>query len=226
MRAWLARVGRRLPELLGVTPLVVAGVRALHSDWYPIGDNAFFALRGRDVLTEHHPLLGTWTSASLTVGTTIHNPGPLLFDALAGPAKVDAAAGTVVAVVALHAAAVVLGVVWARRVAGTAAAWAISAAFLGLEWAMGSEILVEPWQPHSLLLPFLAFVVLVWALTAGEAGALPWAAGLASLILQTHLSYAVVVPVLAVGSVAPTGARRGARVRGRLAPARHRPGVG
>ena len=198
MRTRLRRVGRRLPELLAATPLVVAGVRAVQNDWYPIGDNAFFALRGRDVLTEHHPLLGTWTSASLTVGTTIHNPGPLLFDVLAGPAKVDPAVGTIVAVVALHLAAAVLGIVWARRIAGTAGAWAMSAAFLGLEWAMGSEILVEPWQPHSLLLPFLAFLVLVWALAAGEAGALPWAAGVASLILQTHLSYAVIIPVLAV----------------------------
>jgi hypothetical protein len=201
VRTWLARLGRRLPELLAVTPLGVAAVRAIQSDWYPIGDNAFFALRARDVLTEHHPLLGTWTSASLTVGTTIHNPGPLLFDGLAGPAKVDPAAGTILAVVALHAAAVVLGVVWARRVAGPPGAWAISAAFLALEWAMGSEILVEPWQPHSLLLPFLAFLVLAWALAAGHAGALPWAAGLASLILQTHLSYAVIVPALAVVGV-------------------------
>lgn len=198
MRDGLGRVGRRLPELLAVAPLLVAAVRAVQRDWYPIGDNAFFALRARDVLTEHHPLLGTWTSASLTVGTTIHNPGPLLFDLLAAPAKVDPALGTIVAVVALHIAAAVLGVVWARRIAGQAGAWAMSAAFLGLEWAMGSEILVEPWQPHSLLLPFLALLVLVWAMAAGEAGALPWAAALASLVLQTHLSYAVIVPVLAL----------------------------
>lgn len=201
MRAWAERLGRRLPELVAIVPLVVAAVRALRGGWYPIGDNAFFALRARDVLTEHHPLLGTWTSASLTVGTTIHNPGPLLFDVLAGPAKVDPAAGTVLGVVALHGAAVVLGIHWARRVAGPTGAWAASAAFLGLEWAMGSEILVEPWQPHSLLLAFLAFLVLVWALAAGHAAALPWAAGAASLILQTHLSYAVVVPVLALAGV-------------------------
>jgi len=196
-----SRVRGRLPELVAVVPLAIAAARALHDGWYPIGDNAFFTLRARDVLTSHHPLLGTWTSASLTVGSTILNPGPLLFDVLAVPAKIDPAGGTVLAVVGLHMACVVLGVNWARRVAGATGAWAISAAFLGLAWAMGSEILVEPWQPHSLLLPCLAFLVLVWALAAGEAAALPWAAGLASVILQTHLSYAVLVPVLSLAGV-------------------------
>lgn len=202
----------RLPALVAIVPLLVAAVRAIHGSWYPIGDNAYFALRARDVLTDHHPLLGTWTSASLTVGTRINNPGPLLFDVLAGPAKVDVADGTVVAVVALHVASVLLGVHWARRVAGTAGAWTLAAAFLALEWAMGSEILVEPWQPHSLLPAFLTFLVLVWALVAGHAGALPWAAGVASLILQTHLSYALLVPVLAVlglGALVLTAARAG-----------------
>lgn len=198
----VARWGERMPALVAIVPLLVAAARAISGSWYPIGDNAYFALRARDVLTDHHPLLGTWTSASLTVGTRMNNPGPLLFDVLAGPAKVDVAAGTVVAVVALHVASVVLGVHWARRVAGTAGAWAAAAAFLALEWAMGSEILVEPWQPHSLLPAFLTFLVLVWALVAGHPGALPWAAGVASLILQTHLSYALLVPVLAVLGVA------------------------
>lgn len=196
-----ARLARWAPGAVAVLPLLVAAARAWRGGWYPIGDNAFFALRARDVLTEHHPLLGTWTSASLTVGSRINNPGPLLFDVLAGPAKVDAAAGTVLAVVALHVASVLLAVRWARRIAGASGAWTIAAACVALEWAMGSEILVEPWQPHSLLLPFLAFLVLVWALVAGQAGALPWAAAVASLILQTHLSYALLVPVLAVAGV-------------------------
>ena len=47
-------------------------------------------------------------------------------DVLALPAKIDPAGGTIVAVVALHMAAVVLGVHWARRVAGSTGAWASS----------------------------------------------------------------------------------------------------
>jgi hypothetical protein len=192
------RLLRHLPTLVATVPLVVAAARALSNGWYPIGDNAFFPLRARDVLTEHHPLLGTWTSASLSVGVDINNPGPLLFDILALPAKIDIAAGTVIAVVAMHLASVVLGVHWGRRVAGIGGAWAAALAFLGLAWAMGSELLVEPWQPHSLLFPFLTFLVLVWALAAGHPWAAPWAAGVASVVLQTHLSYAVLVPALAL----------------------------
>jgi hypothetical protein len=85
------------------------------------------------------------------------------------------------------------------------AAAAVGSAFAALEWAMGSEILVEPWQPHSLLPAFLAYLVLIWAVVHGEVRALPWAALVASLVLQTHLSYGILVPglaLLALGAVA------------------------
>ena len=51
-------------------------VRSLHRGRYPVGDNGYFALRARDVFTDHHPLLGTWTSASLSVGGKPRRPGP------------------------------------------------------------------------------------------------------------------------------------------------------
>lgn len=209
MTSMRARLGGTAPAwllaMLGAVPLLVAGARALPDRWYPIGDNAFFALRASDVLTEHNPLLGTWTSASLTVDRRINNPGPLLFDWLAAPVRLDVAAGTVIGVVALHVVVLTIAVWWAHRTAGPLGATATAAAFAALEWAMGSEILVEPWQPHSLLPAFLAFLVLTWAVVAGHVGALPWAAAVASLVLQTHLSYGVLVPglaLLALGALA------------------------
>ena len=54
--------------------------------------------------------------------------------------------------------------------------------------AMGSELLFEPWGPHAVLLPFLFFLVLVWSMTCGDLLALPFAAGVGSLVVQTHLS--------------------------------------
>lgn len=194
----------RLAWLLGAcasAPLVAAAVRAIRGDWYPIGDNAFFALRASDVLTEHNPLLGTWTSASLTVDRRLNNPGPLLFDWLAPWVRLDVAWGTVLAVVVLHVLVLALAVRWAHRTGGPLAAASVAAAFAGLAWAMGSEILVEPWQPHSLLPAFLAYLVLIWAVVAGDVSALPWAALVASLVLQTHLSYGVLVPGLAILAV-------------------------
>ena len=66
---------------------------------------------------------------------------------------------------------------------------------------MGSELLFDPWQPHSMLLPFLFLVVLVWSLACGDIWMLPFAVGVASLVLETHLSYAVLVPIVAVWGV-------------------------
>jgi hypothetical protein len=70
-----------------ILPIVVAIVRALAHHWFPIGDNALLYIRVVDVGTEHHPWLGSWTSASLSVGENMNNPGPLYQDLAAPFAK-------------------------------------------------------------------------------------------------------------------------------------------
>jgi hypothetical protein len=187
--------------LLAVLPLLTAAARALRDGWYPVGDNAFFALRARDVLTEHHPLLGTWTSASLSGDVEINNPGALLYYLLAIPARVDPESGLVVGVVALHLAMVGLAGWFAWR-RGPGSLVAVLAAYAALFWTMGGDLLVEPWQPHSLLPAFLALLVLVWSLALGDGTALPFAVGVGSLLVQTHLSYATLVLGLGAGGIA------------------------
>ena len=54
-----------------LVPLVTATVRAIHNGWLPIGDNALFELRARDVFSHNFPFLGTWTSASQTSHCTV-----------------------------------------------------------------------------------------------------------------------------------------------------------
>jgi hypothetical protein len=146
---------------LALLPIVVAAIRAIAGDWVAVGDNAYFAIRARDVLTDHHPLLGTWTSASLTIGLDVNNPGPLLFDALALPVKLGGDAGLAIGVALINVASVVGMAVAARRQAGVRGVVAAMAAATALGWAIGSELLVDPWQPHSLLLPVLCYLVLV-----------------------------------------------------------------
>ncbi|HUF32497.1 MAG TPA: hypothetical protein VMN58_04720 [Acidimicrobiales bacterium] len=181
---------------LAVLPVVVATVRAASRGWLPVGDNAYFAIRARDVLTEHHPLLGTWTSASVSAGTDFNNPGPLLFDLLAVPAKLGDEVGVAVGAALLNCLALVLIAVMARRRGGVATAALATLVAVTLAWSMGSELLFDPWQPHSLLLTFLLVLVLVWSLACGDVVALPLAVGAGSLILQTHLSYAVLLAAL------------------------------
>jgi hypothetical protein len=193
--------------LMVIVPLAVAAARALAQDWVALGDNGYFLLRSRDVLTEHHPLLGTWTSASLTTGIPVNNPGPLLFDALALPAKLGGDAGLAVGVVLLNAVSIVGVALVARRQSGARGVVVAMAAAAALGWAMGSELLYDPWQPHSLLFPMLCFLMMAWGLACGDLALLPWAVGVGSLIVQTHIGYVFLVPAIAVWGVGVAGVR-------------------
>lgn len=181
--------------------VVAAALRVIRGGWAPVGDNAYFALRSRDVLTEHHPLLGTWTSASQTVGFDVNNPGPLLFDVFAVPAKIDPDL-LPLGVAALVLGSIAVAALCAARVAGARGVLATMLASASLAWAMGPELVADPWQPHSLLFPFLAVIVASWAAWAGSDGALLAVVALGSLVVQTHLSYAPVVALLGGSSAA------------------------
>lgn len=189
-----------------VLPIVVATIRAARRGWLPVGDNAYFAVRSMDVFTEHHPLLGTWTSASLNTDTNFNNPGPLLFDLLAVPVKVlGTGMGLGIGVAFLNALAVIGIAVVTQRRGGPLLGTAGMAMTALLSWTMGSELLYDPWQPHSLLLTFLLVLVLVWSLACGDLAALPWAVFLGSVVVQTHLSYAILLSALWAGGMAGLG---------------------
>ncbi|HXH55682.1 hypothetical protein [Iamia sp.] len=181
---------------VGILPIVVATVRAAGRGWEPVGDNAYFLIRARDVFTEHHPLLGTWTSASQNTDTNFNNPGPLLFDLLAIPAKLGGGIGLAIGVALLNVSALVGVAVVARRRGGPLVGMAAVAVTALLCSSMGSQLLFDPWQPHSLLLPFLFTMTTVWAMASGDHRVVPWAVGVASLIVQTHLSYVVLLAAL------------------------------
>ena len=57
---------------------------------------------------------------------------------------------------------------------------------------MGSELLYDPWQPHTLVLPFLLLLMLVWSLGCGDLVRVAVGGRVSrSLVVQTHLSYAL-----------------------------------
>ena len=200
-------------------PIVIATVRALVRGWLAIGDNGNFLIRSRDVLTSHHPLLGTWSSASTSIGRDVNHPGPLLFDLLAVPSKLGGSGGLAVGVMLLHVACVVLIGVFAVRAGGFRLAAASLAAASALSWTMGSELLYDPWNPHVLLLPFLLLLVLVVAMASGDLFALPASVAVASLIVETHLSYTLLAPPLCAWGLAWLVRRRGLRGVARAAVA-------
>lgn len=189
-----------------VLPIVIAAARTLRRGYVALGDDSLILIRIRDVGTANNPRLGTWSSASLVSGTPMNHPGPLLFDVLALPVRVlGGPVGLVVGVSALNAACVIGAILAARRIAGDLGAALVGVAAGGIAWSMGSELLIDVWQPHVLILPFLCFLVVIWGTATGHLRFLPLALGIGSLLVQTHLSYAYVVPVLlliAIGAAA------------------------
>lgn len=201
-----------IATLVTVAPIVVATVRALANGWLAIGDNANFLIRSRDVLTEHHPLLGTWSSASNALGEPVNHPGPLMFDLFAIPAKLGGSGGLAVGVALVGIACVIGIAVFAARAGGAQLALTSLAASAGLAWTMGPSLLYDPWNPHVVLLPFLFLLVLVLGMALGDVRALPFAVVVASLVVQTHLTYALLVPALGVVGVVLLVRRRGHEV--------------
>lgn len=197
----LAAVARRYGwiVLAAATSVVIAisAIRGVARGYQPVSDNALIEIRGRDVFTGDHPLLGTWSSASVGAGIDVNHPGPLLFDLVAVPIRLfGAPAGIAFAVAALHI-AVVWTVGWvARRAGGPTAAITAMAVTAGLVWTLGSELLYDPWQPNVLVLPFWLLLCTVWAVMAGDVRLFPLACGVGSFAMQTHLGYVTIVPVL------------------------------
>lgn len=184
--------------------IAVSAFRGVRRGYQAIGDNALIELRARDVLTDNHPFLGTWSSASISSGIDVNHPGPLLFELVAIPVRLfGGAAGIAVAVATLQIAVVWLVGMVTARVGGADTAIPALVITAGLAWSMGSELLYDPWQPNVLVLPFWLVLCCVWAVVADEIGVLPLAVGAGSFVMQTHLGYAFIVPILlafAIGS--------------------------
>ncbi len=196
----LSPLGRSIAATaLAAAPVVVAAVRAIATGWVPTGDDAYFTLRSMDVATEHHPLVGAWSSGSTDLDRHVNNLGPMQLDLLAPFTKVAPFGGTAVGVAVVHVVAIV-AIAWVVfRVGGHRVVLPMMAGVALMSWVMGSEMLITPRQHQFLLIPFLLVLASAWAATAGDRWALVPFAIAGSLVVQTHLSY----PILVAGLVVP-----------------------
>ena len=188
---------------VAVLPVVTAIARSLRRDWFPIGDNALLYLRAADVFTEHHPLLGSWSSASLSFGVNVNNPGAI-YDLLIAPfaRTLPPGPGAAIGVGFINIGSIIGIAMISRYVGGwRMQSWMIAAS-AALAWAMGSELLIDMWQANALLLPSLFFLVLLVGCTAGRPVCFPWAVFVGSVLLQTHISYAYILSILIAGALA------------------------
>jgi hypothetical protein len=196
-----------LAVIVALLPVVVAVARALRSDWIPIGDDALVEIRSRDVFSaEHFPLLGTWSSASLSAGIDLNHPGPLLFVLLAPFVAVfGGPAGVAIGIGVLNAAAIVGCAMVGYRALGRTGSLAATLVAGALSWTLGSVLLTDPWNPHPLVLPCLLLLLLTWDVAQGDLAALPWLVAVGSLCLQVHLGYAYLVPSMLLVAVVAAG---------------------
>jgi hypothetical protein len=211
-RPFRERHRRAIVRLAVVTPIIVAGVRAAVTGWFPVGDSALLAVRAADVGTADHPWLGSWTSASLAVGENVNNPGPLYHDLIAPFMSTIGRAWSYGAAVAIGVAVVnvafALMAMWfADRIGGWRMERWIALAVAALSWAMGSALLIDIWQPHALLLPLLCFLVVSVGVLGAVWRLLPWWVALASLLVQTHVASLYITAALGV-AIAAVGATR------------------
>lgn len=181
-----------LPIAAAVPP-IVSSVLAAHGGWTTTIDNAVIAVRARDSLGTHPPLVGIYFSLTVFArsSTRLHHLGPLQFWMLALPLRIGGpnALGLVFGAAAVNGLAAA-GSVWvAHRLAGLRLAALTTGAVALLAWSLGGQVLHDPWNPHLALFPFFFFLVAASAVAAGDVGLLPLTVFAASFVLQTHSSY-------------------------------------
>lgn len=191
-RVWVAAVA-----LVGLV-ILGHGVRAVVGGWIPTGDDGYWSIMARSVFSSHPPLLGSSSSGGVVTGTGFHHLGPLGFYLLAPFVAVFGGAGAALGSAVINAAAAVVAPIAVRRGVGERAGWVVVVATALLGFTMGSELLVDPWNPHLSVLSLWCALCCAWAVLSGGIG---WgAAGVffASMTMQTHLSF---VPVAGIAGL-------------------------
>jgi hypothetical protein len=163
--------------------------------WLPATDWATLELRVRDVGTRRTPLVGPYSRFEW------YHPGPAIFYVLAVPYRLlgSRSNGLLLGALAVNAGAVTT-VWWAlRSTARAAAPFAFAIVLLFLR-ALGPSFLIDPWNPHVAVLPFVACVLAAWAAACGRRRF--WIATIAfgTFAMQSHIGF--VLPVGATVVVA------------------------
>ncbi|HRE02678.1 MAG TPA: hypothetical protein PLV68_15355, partial [Ilumatobacteraceae bacterium] len=154
-----------------------------------------------------------------------HHPGPLLYYLLAPLTWVFGHSGALAGVVLINFACAAAAVEATRRRLGHAAAAMVVAITVVLAWALGPDLLMNPWNPRVALIPLFACGVFAWLLAGGWSKALPMVIALGSFVVQAHVGFAaVVVAIVAVAVALWLGVERLSRqVPSREVPSRQVP---
>jgi hypothetical protein len=175
---------------------VSAAVLLLHVlfvSWRPVADWALVELHVRDVGGAHTPLVGPFSRYQW------NHPGPLLFyvDALVYRPLASRASALLVTALLINGGSLAWIWIIVRRLRGLETAWAVLFLALLLTRSLGGDFLIDPWNPSVTVLPFLATIVTVWAVSLDQVRWAWVAVVLGSFVVQSHVAY--LVPVATVG---------------------------
>ncbi len=179
---------------LAVLPAAVTMLRLVGAHWHPPSDYSLEMLKIRDVFGRHTPLTGVQSRFGWD------HPGPLMFWVLAPFYRAFGNTGVLFGTGIVNGLAVVASVALARRRGGVMLAALVTLVLLVLCWALGPNLLVDPWNPWIAVLPFFTFVLVAWSVAERDLAMLPWAVAVGSFVVQTHVGYAPLV--LGAGAVA------------------------
>ncbi|HEV7523409.1 MAG TPA: hypothetical protein VGP92_00490, partial [Acidimicrobiia bacterium] len=191
-------------------PFLGAIISVIGRHWNPSSDQALELLRIRDVGGSHTPLLGAWSRWGWA------HPGPALFWTLTPFYRVLDNDGVLVGVGLINLTAAIGVVLVGYRRGGYVGALVTGFTVALVVNALGLGLLIEPWNPWVAFLPFVLYLGLVWSVVCGDLVTLPFAVGVGSFVVQTHVGYLPMVGglgLLAVGSVAAATVRTRATSR-------------
>jgi hypothetical protein len=195
--------------VVALVPLIASAVSMavrVGTSFAPSADQALIELQIRDI--GHQPvLLGPYSRFGW------FHPGPLLYYVLWLPYRLtgSTAVSLVVAALVVNGLAVVGIALIARRRGGDALLLLTLFALGLLMRSLGAQFLRDVWNPSIPVLPLVLLVFLAWATSAGDLWAVPVAAGVATFLVQTHVSYgllALTVSIVGVAGLAVTEWRR------------------
>jgi len=201
-RSTTSRESRWLAPLAIVAALLPLFVSAISmavrvgTEYRPQADQAWIELQIRDI--GHFPvLLGPYSRFGW------FHPGPLLYYVLWLPYRLTGSTSVSLVIAALTVnAAAVAGIALIAKRRGGLTLLLITLLLLGLlEHSLGAQFLRDVWNPSITVLPLALLVFLAWTASAGDVWAVPIAAGVATFLVQTHVSYGLVVGTVVLGAI-------------------------
>ncbi|MCB1030672.1 MAG: hypothetical protein KDA95_05000 [Acidimicrobiales bacterium] len=176
--------------IVGAIPILMA-VIALLDGWRVAGDNAIIGLHVKGLLRGELPLIGLpSTGENLGSGVESNHPGPFALYVFAPFVAVfGGPVGLALGAAAINSTAWVLSVLAAFRRGGLVLAAATTLGLCLLGRSLGPAFLADPLSSNLGAFPTIAFVMLVWAVLAGNRDLLVWCLVAGTFTVQAHLTY-------------------------------------